>query len=84
MLADLCTPHWVRPACWTANRWADLPSGAGFMRMTSGMVHVSYHDPATLAQTHWLGPRDAEYLTKMTGALNKLHRQSDRRGITLP
>ncbi|WP_138923721.1 DUF302 domain-containing protein [Sulfitobacter sp. BSw21498] len=49
----------------------DLPLRVLAYADDSGMVHVSYHDPATLAADHGL-PADAEYLTKMTGALNKL------------
>ena len=49
----------------------DLPMRVLAYADDSGMVHVSYHDPATLAEDHGL-PDDAEYLTKMTGALNKL------------
>ena len=36
-----------------------------------GVVHVTYHAPATLAETHGL-PADAEYIAMMTGALDKL------------
>ena len=49
----------------------DLPMRVLAYADDSGMVHVSYHDPATLAADHGL-PDDAEYLTKMTGALDKL------------
>ena len=36
-----------------------------------GVVHVTYHAPTTLAETHGL-PADAEYIAMMTGALDKL------------
>lgn len=49
----------------------DLPLRVLAFADEKGVVHVIYHDPAHLAAAHGL-PEDAEYLKKMTGALNKL------------
>ena len=49
----------------------DLPMRVLAYADGEGMVHVVYHDPAELAETHGL-PADAEYIEKMTGALDKL------------
>ncbi|MCX7565032.1 DUF302 domain-containing protein [Sulfitobacter sp. F26169L] len=49
----------------------DLPLRVLAYADENGMVHVSYHAPDTLAETHDL-PRDAKYITMMTGALDKL------------
>ncbi len=49
----------------------DLPMRVLAYADAEGVVHVVYHDPADLAETHGL-PADAEYITKMTGALDKL------------
>lgn len=49
----------------------DLPLRVLAYADSEGVVHVVYHDPATLAQTHGL-PSDAPYIKMMTGALDKL------------
>ena len=49
----------------------DLPLRVLAYADAEGMVHVTYHDPATLAATHGL-PADAKYIQMMTGALDKL------------
>lgn len=49
----------------------DLPLRVLAYEDASGQVRLVYHAPATLAQTHGL-PAEAEYLAKMTGALNAL------------
>ncbi len=49
----------------------DLPMRVLAYADAEGVVHVTYHDPATLAETHGL-PSDAPYLEKITGALDKL------------
>ncbi|UWR21336.1 DUF302 domain-containing protein [Sulfitobacter sp. S190] len=49
----------------------DLPLRVLAYADAEGVVHVAYHDPATLAQTHGL-PADAKYIAMMTGALDKL------------
>lgn len=49
----------------------DLPLRVLAYEDADGMVHVTYHDPATLAADHGL-PADAPYLGMMTGALDKL------------
>ena len=49
----------------------DLPLRVLAYADGEGAVHVVYHDPAQLAETHGT-PADAEYLTKMTGALDNL------------
>lgn len=49
----------------------DLPMRVLAYADADGTVHVVYHDPAQLAEDHGL-PVDAEYLTMMTGALDKL------------
>jgi uncharacterized protein (DUF302 family) len=49
----------------------DLPLRVLAYADAEGVVHVAYHDPATMAKDHDL-PTDAEYLAKMTGALDKL------------
>lgn len=40
-----------------------------------GVVHVTYHDPSTLADSHAL-PTDAGYLMQMSAALEKLTTQA--------
>lgn len=49
----------------------DLPLRVLAYADGEGVVHVSYHAPATLAETHGL-PADAKYIKMMTGALDKL------------
>lgn len=49
----------------------DLPLRVLAYADGEGVVHVVYHDPATLAATHGL-PADAPYIKMMTGALDKL------------
>lgn len=49
----------------------DLPLRVLAYADGEGVVHVTYHAPATLVQTHGL-PADAPYLNMMTGALDKL------------
>ncbi len=49
----------------------DLPLRVLAYADADGMVHVTYHNPATLAATHGL-PADAKYIQMMTGALDKL------------
>lgn len=49
----------------------DLPLRVLAYEDADGNVQVVYHDPAELAEDHGL-PMDAEYLTMMTGALDKL------------
>ena len=49
----------------------DLPLRVLAYEDGQGVVHVVYHTPATLAETHGL-PSDAGYLQKMTAALDKL------------
>ncbi|QJF50656.1 DUF302 domain-containing protein [Roseobacter ponti] len=49
----------------------DLPLRVLVYSDAEGVVHVAYHAPASLAETHGL-PGDAEYIRMMTGALDKL------------
>ncbi len=49
----------------------DLPLRVLAYADDKGIVHLSYHAPATLAETHGL-PADAKYIQMMTGALDKL------------
>lgn len=49
----------------------DLPLRVLAYADGEGVVHVAYHAPATLAETHGL-PADAQYIQMMTGALDKL------------
>lgn len=49
----------------------DLPLRVLAYADGEGVVHVTYHAPATLAETHGL-PSDAKYIQMMTGALDKL------------
>lgn len=49
----------------------DLPMRVLAYADGEGIVHLTYHTPATLAETHGL-PADARYITMMTGALDKL------------
>lgn len=49
----------------------DLPLRVLAYADDKGVVHVTYHAPAALVETHAL-PMDAKYLTMMTGALDKL------------
>lgn len=49
----------------------DLPLRVLVYEDSEGTVHVVYHAPASLAVEHGL-PAEAEYLKKMTGALNNL------------
>ena len=49
----------------------DLPMRVLAYADGEGVVHVTYHAPASLAAAHGL-PEDAEYLKMMTGALDKL------------
>ena len=49
----------------------DLPLRVLAYADDKGMVHVTYHAPATLADAHGL-PADAKYIQMMTGALDKL------------
>jgi len=75
-------PNWVPPAdVGRPNPWAGTcPCGCWLCRMTAAMVACQLITiPRTLAASHGFA-RDADYLTKMTGALNKAGPQSDRRG----
>ncbi|QUJ77283.1 DUF302 domain-containing protein [Sulfitobacter albidus] len=49
----------------------DLPLRVLAYADGEGVVHVVYHAPAALAETHGL-PADADYIAMMTGALDKL------------
>ncbi|MGB7243548.1 MAG: DUF302 domain-containing protein [Sulfitobacter sp.] len=49
----------------------DLPLRVLAYADGQGQVHVVYHDPAGLAATHGVSA-NADYIAKMTGALNKL------------
>ncbi|MEY8099676.1 DUF302 domain-containing protein [Falsihalocynthiibacter sp. S25ZX9] len=49
----------------------DLPLRVLAYEDGDGQVHVVYHEPASFVADHGL-PADAEYLKKMTGALNNL------------
>lgn len=49
----------------------DLPLRVLAYADAEGIVHVTYHAPASFAQTHGL-PANAKYLMMMTGALDKL------------
>ncbi|MGJ8557008.1 MAG: DUF302 domain-containing protein [Sulfitobacter geojensis] len=49
----------------------DLPLRVLAYADGEGVVHVTYHTPATLAETHGL-PAEAKYIQMMTGALDKL------------
>lgn len=49
----------------------DLPLRVLAYADGEGVVHVTYHDPGSLAATHGL-PADAKYIAMMTGALDKL------------
>ncbi|MFC6637536.1 DUF302 domain-containing protein [Sulfitobacter sp. JBTF-M27] len=49
----------------------DLPLRVLAYADADGIVHVTYHAPASLAETHGL-PTDAKYIQMMTGALDKL------------
>ena len=49
----------------------DLPLRVLAYADGEGQVHVVYHAPSSLVAAHAL-PADAEYLAKMTGALNNL------------
>ena len=49
----------------------DLPLRVLAYADADGQVHVVYHAPGSLVVDHGL-PADAEYLKKMTGALNNL------------
>lgn len=49
----------------------DLPLRVLAYADAQGVVHVVYHDPASLAEAHSL-PADARYIQMMTGALDKL------------
>ncbi|MCK8462302.1 DUF302 domain-containing protein [Aliiroseovarius sp. S1339] len=49
----------------------DLPLRVLAYADGDGQVHVVYHAPASLVEDHGL-PADAEYIAKMTGALDKL------------
>jgi uncharacterized protein (DUF302 family) len=49
----------------------DLPLRVLAYADADGIVHVTYHEPASLAETHGL-PTDAKYIQMMTGALDKL------------
>lgn len=49
----------------------DLPLRVLAYADGEGQVHVVYHAPSSLVAAHGL-PADAEYLAKMTGALNNL------------
>ena len=49
----------------------DLPLRVLAYADGEGVVHISYHAPASLAATHGL-PADAKYIQMMTGALDKL------------
>ena len=49
----------------------DLPLRVLAHADSDGVVQLTYHDPANLAETHGL-PQDANYIKMMTGALDKL------------
>jgi uncharacterized protein (DUF302 family) len=49
----------------------DLPLRVLVYADGDGVVQVTYHDPAELAEAHGL-PADAKYIAMMTGALDKL------------
>jgi len=49
----------------------DLPLRVLAYADAEGVVHVTYHAPASLADMHGL-PGDAKYIKMMTGALDKL------------
>lgn len=49
----------------------DLPLRVLAYEDPNGQVHLVYHDPASLTETHGV-PGDAEVLKMMTGALGKL------------
>ena len=49
----------------------DLPLRVLAYADDEGQVHVTYHDPAALIETHGV-PQDADYIAKMSGALGKL------------
>jgi uncharacterized protein (DUF302 family) len=49
----------------------DLPLRVLAYADSEGVVHVTYHTPTTLQETHGL-PADAKYIKMMTGALDKL------------
>ncbi|MEO1399171.1 MAG: DUF302 domain-containing protein [Pseudomonadota bacterium] len=49
----------------------DLPLRVLAYESNDGVVNVVYHAPSSFAETHGL-PLSAEYLKKMTGALNNL------------
>lgn len=49
----------------------DLPLRVLAYADAEGVVHVTYHSPASMGETHGL-PADAKYLAMMTGALDKL------------
>ena len=49
----------------------DLPLRVLVYQDSSGATRITYRDPADFANTHGL-PGDAEYLTQMQGALNRL------------
>ncbi|MBD3662454.1 DUF302 domain-containing protein [Sulfitobacter aestuariivivens] len=49
----------------------DLPLRVLAYADGEGVVHLTYHAPVDLAAAHGL-PADAEYIAKMTGALDKL------------
>ncbi len=49
----------------------DLPLRVLAYADGEGVVHVTYHAPASLAQTHHL-PTESKYIQMMTGALDKL------------
>lgn len=49
----------------------DLPLRVLAYADSDGAVHLAYHAPASLAETHGL-PADAKYIQMMTGALDKL------------
>jgi uncharacterized protein (DUF302 family) len=49
----------------------DLPLRVLVFEDETGVTQVTYHDPAALAERHGL-PADAQYLTMMAGALDKL------------
>jgi uncharacterized protein (DUF302 family) len=53
----------------------DLPMRVLAYADEDGIVHVAYHPPAALAETHDL-PAGADYLEKMSGALQKLTAQA--------
>lgn len=49
----------------------DLPLRVLAHADADGSVHLTYHSPQSLGETHGL-PADAQYLKMMTGALDKL------------